>query len=264
MGLYNISGENIENVGKMPNVVFMGDSITDQDDHGAWVKLLLNYVSFESLTSYACGYARWTLSPSTTKNITSHDHSPDAWNVIWNQFNRLQHDVSQGTVTRASQDVVVGDGTIKTPDVIVIFAGINDVSLNSVIGNVSTAFDGNPILNKSFSDISNLAQSIRYTCECIINAFPTTQLILATPNQRSGHDYYAKTVEVRDTIIGCAEHMSLSVINQTDESGFYGYGESQNFVNLRSTDGLHPSDAGHERLAKYISRQLINTVSVRK
>lgn len=264
MGLYDIAGKNIDTLDKMPNVVFMGDSITDQDDHGAWVKLLLNYVSFQSLTSYACGYARWTVAADTTENLDVHSHTAAPWNVIWNQFNRLKNDVNNGIVTRAEHDVIVGDGTITTPDVIVIFAGINDVNLGSTIGDVETAFDGNPILTKSFSEIANLAQSIRYTCECIINEFPTTQVILATPNQRAGHSYYAKTAEVRDTIIDCARHMSLAVINQTDESGFYGYGESQNPVNTRLNDGLHPSETGHERLAKYVSRKMMNIVNERR
>lgn len=247
MALYNINGKQLKPL--LPNVVFMGDSITDNlDDHGWWVDYLVEYVEFKSLKNYAVGCAKWTFYSNTMFDITSHSHSFQPWNVIWNQFNKLKNDVAIGTV--------------KIPDVIVIFAGTNDINTNATLGSIDTAFDNNSILDKSFSDITNMAQSIRYTCECIINEYPDTQLILATPNQQGSANTTERAREARNVIIGCAERLGVSVIDQMIESGIYSYNEITG-DNLLKTDNVHPNQTnGSIRLAKYISKQLINKIHI--
>lgn len=58
-GLITVSAGN-----DMPNVVLMGDSISDtvQSNRGEWVRLLPNYLTFKSFTNYAVGAAKWTFS----------------------------------------------------------------------------------------------------------------------------------------------------------------------------------------------------------
>lgn len=246
----NVISESSHESIKLPNVVLMGDSITDNiDDHGWWVDMLTRYVTFESLTNYAVGYARWTFYSNTSYDIVSHSHTPAAWNVIWNQFNRLKHDVD-------NEDVPV-------PDAIVILAGTNDINLDCNIGDVDVAFDGNDILSKSFANIMTVAQSIRYTCECIINEYPNTQVILATPNQQGGYSKEARARQVRDVIIGCAKRLSMSVINQMDESGIYSYNETIGNYDL-GPDNVHPNNTtGSLQIAQYMSRQMLDKINIR-
>lgn len=242
MSLYNINGNKIKP--SLPNVVLMGDSITDnKDDHGWWVNIIPEYVEFASLNNYACGYACWTVSSDTTENLTTHTHTPASWNVIWNQVNRLKNDVLIGTT--------------PTPDVIVILAGTNDVSLNKNFGTVESAFDGNNILSKSFSEIATMAQSIRYTCEYIRSLYPDVQLILATPMQRK--DQSEKAWNCRDIILGCSKNLSVAVIDQMAEIGVYGYGESVSPMYLN--DNVHPTqEKGSRLIARFMAKQLAEKI----
>lgn len=239
MILYDSNGNVIKH--RLPNVVLMGDSITDnKDDHGWWVDYITDYVTFASLNNYACGYARWTVASDTVEDLTTHSHVAASWNVIWNQVNRLKNDVTNGTV--------------GIPDVIVILAGTNDVTLNQTMGSVETAFDGADILSKPFADIANMAQSIRYTCEYIRTLYPDTQIILATPLQRK--DKTTAAWQCRDIIMGCAKNMSLTIIDQMAEAGIYGYAESVSAYHL--SDKVHPTkEKGSRLIARYLAKQFV-------
>lgn len=234
---YDYLGNKIKPI--LPNVVLMGDSITDnKDDHGLWVDIIHDYVDFTSLHNYAVGSARWTMASDTVEDLTTHTHTAASWNVIWNQVNRLKRDTDNGTT--------------PTPDAIVILAGTNDITLNQTMGDVTTAFDGNSILDKPFADIANMAQSIRYTCEYIKTLYPDTQVILATPLQRK--DQGKKAWTCRDIIMGCAKKLSLSVIDQMTECGIYGYAEGVNAYHL--SDNVHPTqDAGSRLIARFLANQ---------
>jgi lysophospholipase L1-like esterase len=242
MRLYNSDGKKIKY--SLPNVVLMGDSITDNwDDHGWWVDIIADYVEFESLKNYAVGYARWTLASDTVEDLTTHSHVAASWNVIWNQVNRLKNDVT--------------NGVIGVPDVIVILAGTNDVTLNQPMGSVETAFDGADILNKPFSDIGNMAQSIRYTCEYIKSLYPDTQVILATPLQRM--DKSESAWECIDIIMDCAKNLSLKVIDQMGEAGIYGYSESVSEYHL--SDNVHPTTGKGSRLiARFLAKEFVQKI----
>lgn len=242
MNLYNINGEKIKP--SLPNVVLLGDSITDnKDDHGWWVDIIPEYIEFESLNSYAVGYARWTLASDTVEDLTSHSHTPASWNVVWNQVNRLKRDTD--------------NGTILVPDAIVILAGTNDVSLSKAMGDVDTAFNGESILDKPFSEITTMAQSIRYTCEYIKSLYPDTQIILATPLQRKNNMELAW--KCRDVILGCAKNMSMAVIDQMSECGIYGYGEGVSAYHL--SDNVHPNKGvGSRLIAQFIASQMMEKI----
>lgn len=244
MQFYDSNGNVIKP--KLPNVVLMGDSITDNvDDYGWWVDIIPEYVEFQSLKNYACGFARWTLASGTTENLTTHKHEAASWNVIWNQVNRLKADVDSGATA--------------IPDVILILAGTNDVSLNQNFGTIETAFDGESILDKSFADIATMAQSIRYTCEYIRSLYPYAQVILATPMQRPGQSESSTAWQCRDIIIGCARNLSLCVIDQMAELGVYGFGESTDPVYLG--DWVHPNrTTGSRLIARFIAKQLAQKV----
>ena len=227
----------------LPNVVFFGDSITDVNTNGEWAKVIENYAEFKSLKNYARGNCRWTFKSDTTYNITATNGANSGENVIWNQFNRLVDDVDNGRV--------------ETPDCIIVFAGVNDVFQNADLGDVSTVFN---YQNQStnVTTLTNLAASIRYVCELMMNTYPECQIILATPLQINNYVQVAQIMKVRDIIIESAKIMGLKVIDQTCESGLYCYKEFKNNVHLK--DGTHLNEAGGKMIAKFLAREFYNKI----
>ena len=216
-------------------IVFFGDSITDQR-FSKWWKALPSMLSFKNKTNYARSGATWSHTVSTPYNITDLDGMTSANNVIWNQFNRMMSDISEGS--------------ISAPDVVIILAGTNDYS--RPMGDVNSVFDWSvSYLNLEPTDerLQTVAGAIRYVCELLVKSFPTIRIILATPILR--RDDNGNTMLVRNTIVECAKRMSIGIIDQTLESGFSPF----NLPNLL-IDGLHPNTDGGEVLARFLSGKI--------
>lgn len=229
----------------LPHVVLFGDSITDPNGmYGIWPKILPNYAKFASLRNYARATATFTFKSDTEYNITDKSANNVGNNVIWNQFNRLKHDVDNGGVT---------------PNAIIILAGTNDIIQSKPIGDVNTAFTGS-ILDKDIITLTNFAQSIRYTCECIKQEYPMCQIILCTPWQIS---YGGGGVAYRDAIVSCAQKLSEKYIDVMYESGIYQYFETTGDV-FKGSDGVHLNDRGAVKFAQYIAREMYNKVNLRE
>lgn len=239
MDIYSISNGKLND--KLPDIVLMGDSITDESVDGDWVKSFRNIANFEKLRNYARGYCTWTFKSDTTYNISDTSNTNVGNNVVWNQYNRLKNDINNG-------DTV--------PDAIIILAGTNDIAQSKTLGDVSTAFTGS-ILDKDIQTLTNLAQSIRYTCECIKQDWPMTQLILCTPWSIRGF-----TSQYRDMIISCGLYLSDIIIDVWAESGIYYYFETTGDI-YKDADNTHLSALGGQRVAEYMYRQLLNTVNRR-
>lgn len=242
MALYRCDGTEIEvPTAVLPNIVLFGDSITDESVDGDWVKTFKQIAKYQSIRNYARGYCTWTFKSDTAYNITDTSNTNVGNNVIWNQFNRLKNETDNGGVV---------------PDAIVILAGTNDIGLNKTLGNVETAFTGS-ILDKDITTLTNLAQSIRYTCECIKQAYPMCQIILCTPWARDGY-----TSPYREMIVNCAEYLSEPVIDVWNESGIYWYFESVGDV-FKDPDNVHLNALGGQKVAQFMSRQLLDKVNLR-
>lgn len=233
MSIYDIDGNIIVgNVGELPNTVILGDSICTYPDltYGEWIDWMRDYVSFDSLKTYAVGGAVWAVNSDQS--------------TMYKQFLTLKSEVDNGRVA---------------PDLIVIDAGINDVAYSTPIGTVADAFNGQDILSSATADVNTLYKSIRYTCEAIIAEYPTAQIILVTPYQSGLPARDTAVRNVRDCITESAARLSLPVINQTDELGIYGYNESVSPRCLNS-DGTHPSTVGKRLMAKFVSKRLAELV----
>lgn len=225
MAIFDIDG-NVIAVGggdsrTLPNIALMGDSITDITDHGWWVDTMCSIASVKSIRNYAVG------------GVT--------WGGILAQFNRLKADTDAGQIA---------------PDVVFIMAGTNDATAGTTCGDVETVFDDTDILSKT---PSNMAEHIRYVCESILTAYPTVQLVLATPIQTGAVAKKTKMEEIAQCIRDCAAKLSATLIDAYAEAGIYGYMESIGDVFL--SDNTHPSKTvGSEHLGRYMAQQFLNKV----
>ena len=233
-------------IGILPNVVLFGDSITDTNVNGMWVKHIQEHAKFKSLTNYARGYCTWTFKSDSNYNITDTSDANIGNNVIWNQFNRMKNDIDKGTITE--------------PDCIVILAGTNDALQGKTLGDVNTVFNG-AAQSDDISTLTNLCASIRYVCELIMNTYPRCQIILCTPLQAKELNTTTAAKSVGDTIKQCASIMGCKVIDQWSNSGIYQYKEKTNNVHMR--DNVHLNDIGGQDVAKFLAREFYNKINLR-
>ena len=249
------------------NFVVMGDSITwlggvNCDQARGWAKWFKDKFKPKSIKSYAWSGATWTNTVNTVATNTEISVLDDN-NTIWQQIRRIIADVNN--------DVQV------TPDVVIIAAGVNDViAKHYTATGESSPSDHRPnLLDKTaaqaFSDqstyitsasvqtIVTLADSVRYGCEMLIQAFPSVQIILMTPLQTSYLSSSNQTTldSVRQIIKDCAAYLSANVIEQNKVCGVYytqeypASGSSANHHNL--ADGLHPTEIGAKKIGSIVA-----------
>lgn len=225
------------------NIVVMGDSITA--DPTWWTYYLNQIVEFKSFTLLARSGATWLNQEDTVYNVTSMSGSLSSDNNIWNQFNNMKSKIDSGE--------------IATPDVIAIYAGTNDQwYYPSRFGSVETAFAiDRDIISEDVTSILTTCDAIRYVVELIRNEYPNCQIILATPLQRGIKDQ-SEIFDLRNLIVECANKLSCQVIDQTCESGIYGYSEYKEHKYLY--DGTHTTNSGEfngaELVGKYNAKKL--------
>ena len=241
-----LGGGGVSTTEILPNVVLFGDSITDTNVNGMWVKHIQEHAKFKSLTNYARGYCTWTFKSDSNYNITDTSDANIGNNVIWNQFNRMKNDIDKGTITE--------------PDCIVILAGTNDALQSKTLGDVNTVFNG-AVQSNDITTLTNLCASIRYVCELIMNTYPRCQIILCTPLQAKELNTTTTAKSVGDTIKQCASIMGCKVIDQWSNSGIYQYKEKTNNVHMR--DNVHLNDIGGQDVAKFLAREFYNKINLR-
>ena len=241
-----LGGGGVSTTEILPNVVLFGDSITDTNVNGMWVKHIQEHAKFKSLTNYARGYCTWTFKSDSNYNITDTSDANIGNNVIWNQFNRMKNDIDKGTITE--------------PDCIVILAGTNDALQSKTLGDVNTVFNG-AVQSNDITTLTNLCASIRYVCELIMNTYPRCQIILCTPLQAKELNTTTAAKSVGDTIKQCASIMGCKVIDQWSNSGIYQYKEKTNNVHMR--DNVHLNDIGGQDVAKFLAREFYNKINLR-
>ena len=241
-----LGGGGVSTTEILPNVVLFGDSITDTNVNGMWVKHIQEHAKFKSLTNYARGYCTWTFKSDSNYNITDTSDANIGNNVIWNQFNRMKNDIDKGTITE--------------PDCIVILAGTNDALQGKTLGDVNTVFNG-AAQSDDIRTLTNLCASIRYVCELIMNTYPRCQIILCTPLQAKELNTTTAAKSVGDTIKQCASIMGCKVIDQWSNSGIYQYKEKTNNVHMR--DNVHLNNIGGQDVAKFLAREFYNKINLR-
>lgn len=232
------------------NVVILGDSNTfiggdNCDQPKGWNTWFKERFAPATCKSYARSGATWTNTTSTSINTTEKIDIIGNNNVIFNQIIRLKE-----AYTKHIQ---------PKPHLILIAAGTNDAWFTQYRPNVfdktvEQVFANNKLItNKPVNQVTTLAESVRFGCELLMEAFPDAQIILLTPMQSTaaGNE---KIFKVGDIIEKCSHYMSLGVIRQDSGSCVYSIREQQK--KHFTSDGTHTSEAGARKNGYWIANQV--------
>ncbi|WP_051620247.1 SGNH/GDSL hydrolase family protein [Paenibacillus sp. UNC451MF] len=152
--------------------------------------------------------------------------------------------MTAGGETDDGATVHVGKRMDTSLDCVTIFAGVNDFRLNKPIGELGT-FNENSFLGAYTSVV-----------EHIIGHNPDVTLSLWTPLQRDkdGYDIHYvneaghRLIDYADAVKLIGRTYSLPVLDLYFLSGF-----TKNTLPQYTSDGLHPNEAGHHRIALLVS-----------
>lgn len=243
------SGGEKQHFFKDKKIALFGDSITWQaigsNPKTGWATYFNEILQFGELVNYSRSGATWSNTASTTYNITENTGSLSNDNVIYNQFNRLLNDISNGA---------------KAPDYIIVAAGTNDAwypqhrpnALSKTAKEVFEDESTNYLESVDINQCTSIAQAFRYVAEMIIANLPTTKVVICTPLQST-----AFTAErnngVTEVISSCANYMSWNVIVQSKECGVSRLEEKRGYKN--TYDGTHTSETGAKAIGTYLANK---------
>ena len=233
------------------HVVILGDSNSwiggdDCDKPQGWNKWFKDALQPTTCKSYARSGATWTNTPETNRNTKENIEILGNNNVIYNQICRLQEAVDNGI-----QDV---------PQLILIMAGTNDAwfvkarpKALSMCGCEAFGSDNCKITDRPVNEVLTLAESVRYGCELLREAYPEAQIVLLTPLQSvaAGTENITKA---GDIIECCAHKMNLNVIRLDKECGIDA--ASEKVKHHFTSDGTHTSELGAQKIGTLIARQI--------
>lgn len=223
------------------NIVIFGDSLSDVSVNGKWVEPFKELINCKSFNNYARGFCTFTFKSDSKYNIIDTSDTNVGNNVIWNQFNRLKNDVNAGKVNE--------------PDIIMILAGTNDVLQAKPLGDIDNTFKQSS-QGTDVTALTTLCQSVRFVCDEVYSNYPTCKIVLCTPLPLNSIDRQSRCIEVRNTLIQCAEYLGLYTIDQTCKSGFVWYREP--LGNRYYTDGIHLTSLGGEYVADFLYKELLS------
>lgn len=228
------------------NIVVFGDSLTDPQSGGtAWTESFINIARYKSFRGYGRGYCTWTFKNNTEYNITDNTDANVGSNVIWNQFNKLKHDVDNENT--------------PAPDILMIFCADNDIMQGKTIGTESATFKASA-QSSDVKTLTNMMDSIRYNIDTINAEYPNCIIIPIIPLLPSR---YADSKTYRDALITCYNNLGLSYIDVMYGSGIAWYREMMKRVYFAS-DGVHLSPSGSMKVASYIYQSLITMPRIQK
>lgn len=221
------------------NIVVFGDSLTDPQSGGtAWTESFINIAEYNSFRGYGRGYCTWTFKNNTEYNITDNTDANVGSNVIWNQFNKLKHDVDNENT--------------PAPDILMIFCADNDIMQNKTIGTESATFKAEA-QSSDVKTLTNLMDSIRYNIDTINAEYPNCIIVPIIPLLPS---QYEKSKTYREALITCYNNLGLSYIDVMYGSGIAWYREMMR-RSYFANDGIHLSPAGSMKVASYIYQALV-------
>lgn len=245
-GNIDIQGGEVTNPLADKNIVVFGDSLTDPQSGGtAWTESFINIARYKSFRGYGRGYCTWTFKNNTEYNITDNTDANVGSNVIWNQFNKLKHDVDNENT--------------PAPDILMIFCADNDIMQGKTIGTESATFKASA-QSSDVKTLTNMMDSIRYNIDTINAEYPNCIIIPIIPLLPSR---YADSKTYRDALITCYNNLGLSYIDVMYGSGIAWYREMMKRVYFAS-DGVHLSPSGSMKVASYIYQALITMPRIQK
>lgn len=228
------------------NIVVFGDSLTDPQSGGtSWTESFINIAEYNSFRGYGRGYCTWTFKNNTEYNITDNTDANVGSNVIWNQFNKLKHDVDNNNT--------------PIPDIIMIFCADNDIMQSKTIGSESATFKA-AAQSSDVKTLTNMMDSIRYNIDTINAEYPNCIIVPIIPLLPSQYD---KSKTYRDALITCYNNLGLSYIDVMYGSGIAWYREMMKRTYF-ANDGVHLSEAGSMKIAKFIYQSLITMPRIQK
>ena len=169
----------------------------------------------------------------------------------------------------------------EQPDVVFVFAGTNDFNGNVPLGEWYSLSeekvnkDGREVVLKKrefIFDRGTFRGRINMTMKHLREVFPGARIVLLTPIHRGYAKFgegnvqpdesYANTrgLFIDDYVAAVKEAgnvWAVKVVDINAASGLYPNARSQDaFIHRPDTDRLHPSSAGHERIAEAISHEV--------
>ena len=169
----------------------------------------------------------------------------------------------------------------ETPDVVFVFAGTNDFNGNVPLGEWYSVADakvnknGREVVLKKrefIFDKGTFRGRINIAMKHLREVFPGARIVLLTPVHRGYAMFGARNVQpdesyanerglfIDDYVAAVKEAGNLwaaKVVDINADSGLYPNARSQDaFIHRPDTDRLHPSTAGHERIAEAISLEV--------
>lgn len=232
------------------HVALLGDSNTfiggdDCDIDRGWSKWFKERFAPASCKSYARSGATWTNNSSTKVTLNEYTEKLGDNNVIYNQVLRLIDQTEKGKQPK--------------PQLIIIMAGTNDAWFKS---SRPQLFSKTPqqvfassqmITGKKVSQVTSLAESVRYSCEKLMQAFPEAQIVLITPMQIAKPGV-TDIRQVGNIIEECGRFMCLSTIRLDYQGSVYSGQES--YIKKYTSDGVHTNKDGARRNGYFIANQL--------
>jgi len=167
-------------------------------------------------------------------------------------------------------------------DAILIFAGTNDYSHGTPIGEFftettrQTNYNGNMVMRKYRIPVMNdttFCGRINKVMSYLKNNYPQQQIVIMTPIHRGFAHFSDKNVQPDenyanaqglyidsyiDILKQAASYWAVPLIDLYTTSGLYPLADAQSqYFNNKETDRLHPNALGDYRLAKTIQYQLL-------
>ncbi len=233
------------------HVAILGDSNTwlGKDDctgEKGWNTWFRQWYAPSTCVSYARSGATWTNTARTRRNVTENIGVLGDDNVAYNQVCRLKE--------------ACAAGKHPVPNLILIALGTNDAwfedkrpGLFGVTVDEAFAMTDGYITSRPVDSVLSLAESVRYGCELLMEAFPEARIVMLTPLQSTAVEY-SRIRLAGDIIEECGARMSIPVIRLDKAAGIYSVRER---VSRKFTyDGTHTSVDGARRVAELVCKFL--------
>lgn len=234
------------------DVVLLGDSNTWLGGDSCtcekgWSKWFVDTFRPESCVSYARSGATWTNTKATEYDISEYSEVITDNNVIYNQINRLVHDIRHNGK--------------PLPHLIIIMAGTNDAWFTNRRPGLwqSPAFNlsAHTVDSIQASACTSLASSVDMACLMLKRIAPASRIVLVTPIQSSRIDS-AKISRVADCIDSCGRHHGAMVVRLDMEGCVKASVESG--CHTFTSDGVHTNIKGAQCIGFFLSRRIANGI----
>lgn len=145
------------------------------------------------------------------------------------------------------------------PNIIVIFAGINDTT-SSTTEYTDSAFD--TIINMSitsltFSQLQTIQGGLHWCIGTLATTYPDAEIFVCTPIQSPNSDKKPYLQRTRSWITKMGEYYNAKVIELYSECGISSAFETAGGSGRYLSDGIHPNDDGKILTGKYIAKQVL-------